>query len=206
MFASAMTGDPSKIEKYRGNQYGVGLKGINEIFGQNAADCLIGELTWVFSKVMQSTLVEKGIPLAVVHMARFVDRFTVCCEQPLFQIQEIEELVCRFTRLFNCVSDEIKISQIRMSLVCGELNSGGCQLFHQLALTGLSSRSVIRENSDPPIELRQNNLPSVLQEGCIALERASFTSAKLLDASRERILQSRKILLHYTLINELYIG
>jgi GGDEF domain-containing protein len=209
IFASAMAGDPSKIENYRGNQYGVGLKGINEIFGQNAADCLIGELTWVFSKVMQSALVEKGIPLERVHMARFVDRFTVCCEEPLFQLQEIEELVCRFTRLFNCISDEIRISQIRMSLVCGEPKSAGCHLFHQLALTSLSSQHVILENTDPPIEVRQNNLPSVLQEGCIALERASFSSVKLLHAYRERIsprVQSQKILLRHPTINELYVG
>lgn len=209
IYSSAVTGDPSKIKKYRGNQYGVGLKGINEIFGQNAADCLIGELTWVFSKVMQSALVEKGIPLAGVHMARFVDRFTVCCEQPLFQLQEIGELVCRFTRLFNCVSDEIRISQIRMSLVCGEPHSAGGHLFHQLALTSLSSQSVILENSDPPIELRQNNLPSVLQEGGITLEHTSFSSANLLDAYREGIpqkLQSQKLLLCHTMINELSGG
>jgi GGDEF domain-containing protein len=209
MFTSTMAGDPSKIEKYRGNQYGVGLKGINEIFGQNTADCLIGELTWVFSKVMQSALVEKGIPLAGVHMSRFVDRFTVCCEQPLFQLQEIGELVCRFARLFNCVSDEIKISEIRMSLVCGEPNAAGCQLFHQLALTSLSSQPVLLENSDPPIELRQNNHPSVLQEGCIAAERASFSSAKLLDTYGERVpqkLHGRKILLQHTMIEELHAG
>jgi GGDEF domain-containing protein len=184
-YASAMAGDPSRVEKYRGNQYGVGLKGINEIFGQNAADCLIGELTWVFSKVMQSALVEKGIPLTGVHIARFVDRFTVCCEQPLFQLKEIEELIGRLTGLFNCVSEEIKIAQIRMSFVQGEPNSAGCHLFHQLALTGLSSRPVILENTVPAIELRQNHPASALREGNIALERASFSSAQRLNAYKD---------------------
>jgi hypothetical protein len=209
LYSSAMAGDPSKIEKFRGNQYGVGLKGINEIFGQNVADCLIGELTWVFSKVMQSALVEKGIPLSSVHMSRFVDRFTVCCEQPLFQSQEIGELVSRLTGLFNCVSNEIKISQIRMSLVWGEPHSAGCHLFHQLALTSLSPQPVILKNSEPPIELRQNNLPSVLQEGSKALERASFSSAKLLDGCGEGVpqrLQSRQTIFHHTMNKELYVG
>jgi GGDEF domain-containing protein len=209
IFASTMAGDPSKIEKYRGNQYGVGLKGINEIFGQNAADCLIGELTWGFSKVMQSALVEKGIPLSSVHMARFVDRFTVCCEKPLFQPQEIGELVSRLTGMFNCVSAEIRISQIRMSLVYGEPNSAGCHLFHQLNLTSLSSQPVTLQSSDPPIELRQNHLPSVLQEGSTVLERASFSSAKQLDACREGIPQkpqSQQIVPRHTMTDELYVG
>jgi hypothetical protein len=96
-----------------------------------------------------------------------------------------------------------------MSLVYGEPNSAGCHLFHQLNLTSLSSQPVTLQSSDPPIELRQNHLPSVLQEGSTVLERASFSSAKQLDACREGIpqkLQSRQIVPRHTMINELYVG
>ena len=180
-FASALNDDIPKIEKYRGNKYGVGLKGINEIFDQITADCLIAELMSVFSKVMHSTLVEKGIPPAGVHIARFVDRFTVCCEQPVLQLPEIIELVRNLATLFNYVSDEIKISHLRTNVVVGEINAVGCHLFHQLALTSLSPRSIFLENSKPPIDVRQNSPVSVLLEGSVTLERNSFMSAKLLD-------------------------
>jgi hypothetical protein len=181
LYATAVGGDPARVEKYRGNKYGIGLKGINEIFGQSTADCLIGELTWVFSKVLQSALVGKGIPLESVHVARFVDRFTVCCEQPVFQLSEITELVSRLAELFNSVSDGINISHLRIGLALGERRITGSRLFHQLALTSLSPRSSFLENSDPPLELRQYSASFTLREGSIALERNSFASARLLE-------------------------
>jgi hypothetical protein len=101
------------------------------------------------------------------------------------------------------VSDEIKISQIRMSLVLGEAKSAGCHLFHQLTLTSLSTNSRIVKNSDPPIELRQKHLPSALQDGCIALERTSFSSAMLLNVYKEMVsleMQTRNM------ANSFYIG
>lgn len=68
---------------------------------------------------MQSALVSKGMPLGAVHIARFVDRFTVCCEQFVFQPAEVVELVRRMAGLFNCVSEEIKICHLPISLVQG---------------------------------------------------------------------------------------
>jgi hypothetical protein len=59
------------------------------------------------------------------------------------------------------------------------------------------------------LDLRQNNLPSVLWEGSTGLERASFSCAKQLDAYREGIpqkLQSRRLLFRHTMTNELYVG
>jgi hypothetical protein len=168
------------VGKYRGNQYGIGLKGVNEIFGQNAATHLIGELMAVFSKFMQSTLANKAIQPEQVHIARFVDRFTVCSEEQLFQLPDIVALVQRLSRLFNYISEEIKISHVRTNVVFGGTHAIGYRIFHQLALTSLSPQSTLVEDSDPPIEVRQNLPVSTLQEGRKILERNTCGSARLL--------------------------
>jgi GGDEF domain-containing protein len=174
-----MPADSLQYEKYRGNPYGIGLKGINELCGQNAADRLIWLLISIFSGVMQNAFVLKRISPESVGFAQFVDRLTVCCEQPVFQPEEIIELVRCLLTQFNAVSDEIKISQLRTSIVLGEGHLMGYALFEQLALTSLASPSSNAAACDPRIEVRKN-CRLALQAGRIALEQNCFTSAGLL--------------------------
>jgi len=176
---SRMPMDAVQIEKYRGNAHGIGLKGINEISGQNSADRLIRQLISLFSEGVCSVLAGKGIPADRVFAGQFVDRLTVCCEQSIFHLLDIVELVRCLVTQFNAVSDEIKISHLRTSLVYGEAHLAGYRLFDQLALTSLASQSSTLINADPPIEVRHNS-SFALQEGGMTLERNSFSSAKLL--------------------------
>jgi GGDEF domain-containing protein len=188
-FAPVMAEESLRIEKYRGNKYGVGLKGINEIFGQASADCLIVELMSVVSKVMHNFLVEKGIPPASIHIARFVDRFTVFCEEPAFHTPQVVRLVSQVAALFNAVSDDIKISHLRTSVVTGGRDAMGYSLFRDLTLTSLSSHSTMIEGSSPPVELRQNHPASTLTDGARTFERNSFLGAKMLDVLNTHSLQ-----------------
>jgi hypothetical protein len=183
-----MPADRLMIAKYRGNAYGVGLKGINALFGQNTADRLIGQLMSTFSDVLLSALAGKRIAAERVWAAQFVDRLTVCCEQPVFQAAEIMGLVGRLAAQFNTVSDEIKAAHFRTSIVVGEGQPAGYRLFHQLALTSLMPQPSILANSDPPIEVRQH-CSLTLQEGQAALERNCFLSAKLLAAYKGDVLK-----------------
>jgi hypothetical protein len=183
------------LEKYRGNLYGVGLKGINEICGHHAADRVIRRWLGICSDEMQAALAAKGIAPERGLAAQFVDRFTVCCEQPVFALEEITALVGRLAAQFNAVSPEIKVSQVRASVVFGARAQLGYQLFYQLDQTCRSPRCALVENAvmplalplatltgtpeGVPVEVRENS-SSALEEGQSALERESLASARRL--------------------------
>jgi GGDEF domain-containing protein len=179
--SSGMPADILHNEKYRGNQYGVGLKGINELAGRSAADRVIAQLLSIFSGEISSVLARKGIPPEQVLTAQFVDRLTVCCERPVFHLPDILALIRGVAAQFNAVEDEIKISQLRASVVLGDTGMPGYCLFNQLILTSLSARSACLVKTDPHIEVRQN-CQDALQEGRAALERNTYASARQLAA------------------------
>lgn len=165
-------------ERYRGNAYGIGLKGVNEIFGHHTADCMIGQLTSIVSKLMQRALAAKGLPPDGVHIARFVDRFTVCCEQPFFDAGEVTALVRGLAELYHSIPGEIRISHQRVSIAAGGDHITGYQLFQRLALTGLSPCATLLEDADPPVEVRQSGPSDPLEGARDGLERISFEGAK----------------------------
>jgi GGDEF domain-containing protein len=176
---SSRPGIHLQAEKYRGNRFGIGLKGINDLLGQKAADGVIRQQISIFSSSLREVLTRKGFPTESVWMAQFVDRFSACCEQPVIGFPEIVELLRCLAAQFNAASDEIKISHLRASVVIGEGQVAGYDLFHQLVLTRLSTRSSILVQTDPPIEVRRNS-SAALREGRLALERGAFASAQLL--------------------------
>ena len=171
--------DAGWADKYRGNGHGMGLKGINEFFGQQTADHLIRQLMGIISAGVQGVLAGKGIPADRVWAAQFVDRFTVCCEGPILQEEEIAGLVRDLAQQFNAASPEIKISYLRTSLIQTDEVVFGFRLFQQLALTGLSTLPAVISAGDPPVELRRNSTPA-LEQGRAAQERACFASAQFL--------------------------
>jgi len=175
------------IEKYRGNLYGVGLKGINEICGQHAADRVIRQWLSVCSDQMRTALSAKGIAPERVLAAQFVDRFTVYCAEPVFDLVEIATLVGRLAVEFNKVSHDIKVSQVRNSIVFGGASPVGYQLFHQLDLTSRSPRCALLEDYGVPVEVRQNS-GAALEEGRVVMERESLASARRMAVLDECVL------------------
>jgi hypothetical protein len=173
---------PELIEKYRGNLSGMGLKGINELLGQDSADWVIRQLMSLLADELSSMLAEKKIPVDQLLLAQFVDRFTLCCEQPVFGAAEIPALVHRLGRRFNALSTDCKITHFRLNLVTAGTDRFGYQLFQQLTLTGLAPQANLLGKEDPEIELRQNTRDG-LAEGRLAQEQQSYTSARYLAAS-----------------------
>ncbi len=185
--ASKLPADILQSEQYRGNGYGIGLKGINAICGQKTADRIIRQLMVIFSEGMRGALARKGIPAERVWAAQFVDRFTVCCEQPIFQTAEIVELASGMARLFNAVSQTMKVAHVRVSVAAGERKINGYRLFQELAFTSLAIGSTLAR-FDPPIEVRKNS-SNALEEGREAMERCVIESAKGLAQYSPAILQ-----------------
>jgi hypothetical protein len=169
-------------DKYRGNQHGIGLKGINEFFGQVTGDHVILELLSLFSKQVNRMIEQKSIPKEDVLLAQFVDRFTLCCALPILDMMEIMDLVRDVALKFNANSKEIKISHLRTHIVLGECQVTGYRLFNHLALTSLTPTPTCSENTNPGIAVRLSCSPTLLG-GRAVLEKNSFNSAQILCAA-----------------------
>ncbi|HEX2993558.1 MAG TPA: hypothetical protein VHP14_01970, partial [Anaerolineales bacterium] len=174
-FASGAHAECLPMEKYRGNTHGIGLKGLNELCGQSAADCVIRQLILVFAEALQNVLDVKGISSAQVLTALFVDRFTVFCEQPYLSLSEIAELGERLIAAFNVGSAEIKVAHLRISMVDSVSPLPGYLLLNRLALTQLSTTPAAVAFANDRVEVRSFCQVAV-QEGSLAIEANAFAA------------------------------
>lgn len=174
-FASGAHAECIQMGKYRGNAHGIGLKGINELCGQNTANSVIRQLILVFAEALQDVLDAKGILPTRLLTALFVDRFTVFCEQPDLSLSEIVELGKRLVIAFNANSNEIKVAHLRISVVDSLSPLPGYLLLHRLALTQLSTTSAAVAFADDQLEVRQF-CPIAVQEGNLAIEANAFAA------------------------------
>jgi GGDEF domain-containing protein len=174
-FASGANAECVQIGKYRGNAHGIGLKGINELCGQNTGNNVIRQLMLFFTKSLQDILDAKGSLPAQLLTALFVDRFTVFCEQPGLSLSEIVELGERLIAAFNAGSDEIKVAHLRIGVVDSLSLVPGYLLLNRLALTQLSTASAAVAFADDQLEVRQF-CQNIVQEGNLAIEANAFAA------------------------------
>jgi GGDEF domain-containing protein len=174
-FASDAHAKCIQIGKYRGNTHGIGLKGINELCGQNTANYVIRQLILFFTKSLQDILDTKGSLPTQLLTALFVDRFTVFCEQPSLTLSEIIELGERLIAAFNAGSDEIKVAHLRISVVDGLSLVPGYLLLNRLTLTQLSIAPTAIVFADNQLEVRQFR-QIIEQEGNLAIEANAFAA------------------------------
>jgi hypothetical protein len=176
-FASGAYAECLQMEKYRGNAHGIGLKGINELCGQETASSLIRQLILVFTETLQAALGAKGSLPAQLLTALFVDRLTVFCEQPDLSFSEIVVLGERLITAFNANSDEIKVAHLRISVVDSSSPMPGYLLLHRLALTQLSITPATVVFTNDQLEVRQF-CQIAAQEGNLDIEVDTFCSAR----------------------------
>jgi hypothetical protein len=174
-FASGAHAECIQMEKYRGNIHGIGLKGINELCGQNIADNVIRQLILVFAEALQDALAAKAILPAQLLTALFVDRFTVFCERPYLSLSEIVRLGNRLITAFNADSEEIKVAHLRVSVVNSPSPLPGYLLMHRLALTQLSTAPATIAFANHQIEVRRF-CQIAIQEGNLATEANAFAA------------------------------
>ncbi|HSB00165.1 MAG TPA: hypothetical protein VLE49_05910 [Anaerolineales bacterium] len=176
-FASGAHAECIQMGKYRGNAHGIGLKGINELCGQNIANSVIRQLILVFAEALQGALDAKGILPAQLLTALFVDRFTVFCERPDLPLSEIVKLGERLITAFNAGSDEIQVSHLRIGVADSLSPLPGYLLLNRLALTQLSTAPAAVAFANDRLEVRQFCQIAV-QEGNLAIEAGAFCSAR----------------------------
>ncbi|MBV5337799.1 MAG: hypothetical protein J0653_07695, partial [Deltaproteobacteria bacterium] len=159
----------------RGNSHGIGLKGINELCGQNTANSVIRQLILFFAKSLQDILDAKGTLPAQLMTALFVDRFTVFCEQPDLSLSEIIELGERLIAAFNASSEEIKVAHLRIGVVDSLSLVPGYWLLNRLALIQLSTAPAAVAFANDQLEVRQF-CQNIVQEGNLAIEANAFAT------------------------------
>jgi hypothetical protein len=176
-FASGAHAECIQMEKYRGNAHGLGLKGINELCGQNTANNVIRQLILAFAKSLQDILEAKGSLPAQLLTALFVDRFTVFCEQPDLSLSVIIKLGERLITAFNAGSDEIKVAHLRIAVVDSLSLVPGYLLLNRLALTQLSTAPAAVAFADDQLEVRQFG-QIIVQEGNLAIEANAWCGTR----------------------------
>lgn len=174
-FASGAHAECIQIGKYRGSAHGIGLKGINELCGQNTANNVIRQLILSFARSLQDILDGKDSLPAQLMTALFVDRFTVFCEQPDLSLFEIIELGERLITAFNAGSDEIKVAHLRIGVVDSLSLVPGYLLLNRLALTQLSTALAAVAFADDQLEVYQF-CQNIVQEGNLAIEANAFAA------------------------------
>lgn len=183
---SGMPVDFGRCSLYRGNEYGMGLKGINEILGHRAGDTLIRKLMLLFSEEISQRLAGKGLLLDGIKAAQFVDRFTVVSTLPVFQLPEIVDVAHSLADQFNEASPEIKIAQVQVAIVQHSSPCAGYRLFHELELVNHAVQQTTLAFEAPRIEVRMNS-PRALQEGSVNRERCVFSSLQLFQGWRNQV-------------------
>jgi GGDEF domain-containing protein len=194
-FASGVHAECTQMEKYHGNSHGLGLKGINELCGQDTANSVIQQLILVFTEALQAVLGTEGSFPTQLLTALFVDRITVFCEQPDLSHSEIIELGERLITIFNAGSNQIKVAHVRISVVESSSPLTGYMLLHWLALTQLSTTPAAVIFADDQLETRQF-CQIAAQEGNLAIETNAFCSARQMEPANLSTTQtnrSRKI-------------
>jgi GGDEF domain-containing protein len=176
-FASGAHADCLHLEKYRGNVYGVGLKGINELCGQTAADGVIAQLRQVFGDILSAALARKGYSPDFPLMSLFVDRFTVFGERPLFSLAEIVTLGRQLMAGFNRASQEIQVAHVRISLADGPHPLAGYALLHRLTFTQLTTCPAAVAYADEKLEVRRF-CDAAACEGRLVIEQDALLSAR----------------------------
>lgn len=180
-FPSGAQAECLPLEKYRGNAYGIGLKGINELCGQSRANSLIRQLILAFSQGLQDVLGKKGIPPAQVWTALFVDRFSVFGERVGLPFSEIAALGRDWLTAFNAASEEMRMAQVRLSVVDSPSPLPGYVLMHRLALAQLAPSPTALACADERLDARRF-CRRLEQQGHLALEAQALSGARQLSA------------------------
>jgi GGDEF domain-containing protein len=174
-FASGAHAECMQMRKYRGNAHGIGLKGINDLCGQETANNLIRQLILVFAEALRAALGANGSLPDQLLTALFVDRITVFCEYPSLSYSEIVALGKSLITVFNASSEELKLAHLRISLVESPSALPGYMLWKRLTQTRLSTDPVAVVCADEQLEVRRF-CQTIEQEANLAFEANAFAA------------------------------
>lgn len=162
-------------DESRGNQFGIGIKGVNLLFGNDAGDEIVRILGLVISQNTEILRKQKG----KIYLSRFVDQFKIFLEDIFLSQEELINLVKKILREFNQKSKLINISYLMVSIVKSQPNQKADNFLHQLELTNLVSKKAKNIFSNCFLLIKEYT-PEVEKEGkMIKEEEAYFAACKL---------------------------
>ncbi len=167
---------PFTREQYRGNQYGMGLKGINACYGQRTANRVIRRLLLTLAGLLAEHLEHKGLSPTSLPAAVFVDRFTIACDRSSLTIPDLVRIGRRLVEEFNHDNmGEVTISHLRINIARSSSPQPGYVLLQRLAQTQHCGSAAAVVYADDQVEV-QDYSPTVAQEGQAAIESSAAAS------------------------------
>lgn len=180
-----VTKDLSLVQKqlFRGNPHGVGIKGINQLCGQNIGDKLITNMVFSVSDAVLSFCHTIKLNQDSVKTAMFIDRFQLYFSNIFLTDGQIRWLADSIIAYFSSRCTGIKISLLIMNYTFNNSAATGQSLIYQLEL--LNALPIDYNLILEPIVLRQFS-PQIEEEAMAAIESKSFQAAQLLQSKHIR--------------------
>lgn len=172
-------------ESKRGNEHGIGMKGVNTICGHEIASKVIARLIFSLSDAIREFCLYKRLSEDMIHLAMFVDTFTVYFRRITLTRHEIVQLASNIWDRFNAHIQGINLSHLTVSIVCNDKETKGYALLHQLDSTSIAENSPnIIHNSNKLLIKKYS--PGVEHEGELIIEKLAYQSARSFCTSNQR--------------------
>ncbi|MBU2436121.1 MAG: methyltransferase domain-containing protein, partial [Candidatus Omnitrophica bacterium] len=133
-----------RIENFRGTKDGVGLKGINDLYGHGKGDEEIKNLAMVIFTILKDILEPFGYKNPPP-TTRFIDKFYTCI--PRLKLETIEQLADRITGDFNRIGRDfdskearVTIKKLTISLVLFDEADSLGELFERIDTLSISQK------------------------------------------------------------------
>jgi GGDEF domain-containing protein len=175
---------PANHPLLRGNERGMGLKGINEICGYETGDrvvCLLEDLVFAALHELGHS---HGITIDNLHLSRFIDCFRIYIHNASVKRDEITAMMKKIAEGFNEHAEGLSLSHLKATIVHNRERIDGSTLLHRLEMTAIAERKPVIAYDDGLLVVRHYS-PGVEREGEAIIEEAAFRSAKALGRLRD---------------------
>lgn len=166
-------------QQFRGNPYGVGIKGINQICGQNIGDRLITNMVFSVSDAVLSFCQTMNWDSNFVQAAIFVDRFRFYFSNVIPTDDQISCLAKAIIAYFDSRCEGIKISLIAVNYTFNTPSYTGQSLIYQLEL--IDALPIDYNNIPESVVIRQF-LPIIETDAIEIIESQACQAVQLLQS------------------------
>jgi GGDEF domain-containing protein len=160
----------------RGNEQGMGLKGINELCGYEMGDrvvCLLEDL--VFAGLRELARSQK-ILIDRIHVSRLIDCFRIYIHEVSLKPYLLIAMLKNIAQRFNDHATGLCISHLRGTIVFNRERIDGGTLLRRLEMTALAKNKPFVLHDDSLLMVRHFGA-GVEEEGEMVIEEAAFLSA-----------------------------
>ncbi|MDQ7821214.1 MAG: hypothetical protein RDV48_00330 [Candidatus Eremiobacteraeota bacterium] len=163
----------------RGDEYGIGLKGINDLLGYEMGDKVICLLESAFFRTMARFRKGRRAKAQQVHIARFIDSFTVYFSGLSLKDPSLVKLMRKIIACFNSHARKLSLSRLSVSVVQNRERVESSILFKRLERTMRSPGKARTACQEQDLIIRHFT-PDVEEEARILREEEAWQSASRL--------------------------